>query len=48
MQVGRPLVMRFCCCWRGNNPAGVLVLNVRAAVPWSIGRLLAVLTVPFP
>ena len=26
---------------------GVLVLNVRAAVPWSIGRLLAVLTVPF-
>ena len=26
---------------------GVLVLNVRAAVPWSIGQLLAVLTVPF-
>jgi len=46
--VGRPLVMRFLLLLAGETILlGVLVLNVRAAVPWSIGRLLAVLTVPF-
>ena len=46
--IGRPLVMRFLLllAWE-TILLGVLVLNVRAAVPWSIGQLLAVLTVPF-
>lgn len=40
--------MRFLLLLAGETILlGVLVLNVRAAVPWSIGRLLAVLTVPF-
>ena len=46
--IGRPLVMRFLLLLAGETILlGVLVLNVRAAVPWSIGQLLAVLTVPF-
>ena len=46
--IGRPLVMRFLLLLAGEMILlGVLVLNVRAAVPWSIGQLLAVLTVPF-
>ena len=46
--IGRPLVMRFLLLLAGETILlGVLVLNVRAAVPWSSGRLLAVLTVPF-
>lgn len=46
--IGRPLVMRFLLLLAGETILlGVLVLNVRAAVPWSIGQLLAVLTVSF-
>ena len=46
--IGRPLVMRFLLLLAGETILlGVLVLNVRVAVPWSIGQLLAVLTVPF-
>ena len=41
-------MMRFLLLLAGETILlGVLVLNVRAAVPWSIGQLLAVLTVPF-
>ena len=46
--IGRPLVMRFLLLLAGETILlGVLVLSVRAAVPWSIGQLLAVLAVPF-
>lgn len=46
--VGRPLVVRFLLLLAGGTALlGVLVLSVWAAVPWSIGQLLAVLAVPF-
>lgn len=46
--VGRPLVVRFLLLLAGETALlGVLLLSVRAAVPWSIGQLLAVLAVPF-
>ena len=46
--IGRPLVMRFLLLLAGETILlGVLVLGVRAAVPWSIGQLLTVLAVPF-
>ena len=41
--IGRPLAMRFLLLLAGETILlGVLVLNVRAVVPWSIGQLLAV------
>ena len=46
--LGRPLVVRFLLLLAGETALlGVLVFSVRAAVPWSIGQLLAVLAVPF-
>lgn len=44
----RPLVIRFLLLLAGETILlGVLTFSVRAAVPWSIGQLTAVLALPF-